>query len=145
MYIFRRKKMFQDKSGMFEDFGFKLVVINSLLLEETSFSKKLEEMKEKYVEEYDGDEFECIEEMVQFFENLKLTEEDLALVKKLVFDGGEDIYFLLMPDWDGESEEFDVKSVKGFEQLPNLKEVEYISMCEEKLMEEFEKRGIAII
>lgn len=137
--------MFQDKSGMFEDFGFKLVVINSLLLEETSFSKKLEEMKEKYVEEYDGDEFECIEEMVQFFENLKLTEEDLALVKKLVFDGGEDIYFLLMPDWDGESEEFDVKSVKGFEQLPNLKEVEYISMCEEKLMEEFEKRGIAII
>ena len=130
---------------MFEDFGFKLVVINSLLLEETSFSKKLEEMKEKYVEEYDGDEFECIEEMVQFFENLKLTEEDLALVKKLVFDGGEDIYFLLMPDWDGESEEFDVKSVKGFEQLPNLKEVEYISMCEEKLMEEFEKRGIAII
>ena len=78
-------------------------------------------------------------------ENLKLTEEDLALVKKLVFDGGEDIYFLLMPDWDGESEEFDVKSVKGFEQLPNLKEVEYISMCEEKLMEEFEKRGIAII
>ena len=137
--------MFQDKSGMFEDFGFKLVVINSLLLEKTSFSKKLEEMKEKYVEEYDGDEFECIEEMVQFFENLKLTEEDLALVKKLVFDGGEDIYFLLMPDWDGESEEFDVKSVKGFEQLPNLKEVEYISMCEEKLMEEFEKRGIAII
>ena len=137
--------MFQDKSGMFEDFGFKLVVINSLLLEETSFSKKLEEMKEKYVEEYDGDEFECIEEMVQFFENLKLTEEDLALVKKLVFDGGEDIYFLLMPDWDGESEEFDVKSVKGFEQLPNLKEVEYISMCEEKLMEDFEKRGIAII
>ena len=137
--------MFQDKSGMFENFGFKLVVINSLLLEETSFSKKLEEMKEKYVEEYDGDEFECIEEMVQFFENLKLTEEDLALVKKLVFDGGEDIYFLLMPDWDGESEEFDVKSVKGFEQLPNLKEVEYISMCEEKLMEEFEKRGIAII
>ena len=41
--------MFQDKSGMLEDFGFKLIVINSLLEKDTSFSDSLEEMNEKYV------------------------------------------------------------------------------------------------
>lgn len=136
--------MFRDLSGMFEDFGFKLVVINSLLGKETSFAKELEEMQEKYVDEYDGDGYECIQEMVEYFENLKLTEEDLAMVEQLVFDGGEDIYFLLMTDWDGESDEFDVQSVKGFELLPNLKSVEYIAMCDEELMEEFEKAGIEV-
>ncbi len=136
--------MFRDLSGMFEDFGFKLVVINSLLGKETSFAKELEEMQEKYVDEYDGDGYECIPEMVEYFENLKLTEEDLAMVEQLVFDGGEDIYFLLMTDWDGETDEFDVQSVKGFELLPNLKSVEYIAMCDEELMEEFEKAGIEV-
>lgn len=136
--------MFQDKSGMFEDFGFKLVVINSLLEEKTSFEKELKKMEEKYVDDYDGDGYECIPEMVEYFENLKLTEEDLSLVKELVFDGGEDIYFLIMPYWDGESDEFEVTSVKGFELLPNLESVEYVSMCEEELMEEFEKKGIEV-
>lgn len=68
----------------------------------------------------------------------------MALVDKLVFDGGEDIYFLMMTYWDGESDEFDVKSVKGFELLPNLKEVEYIAMCDEELMEAFTEAGIKV-
>ncbi|MCM1466716.1 MAG: hypothetical protein NC086_01110 [Alistipes sp.] len=136
--------MFQDKSGDFEDFGFKLVVIDSLLGKNASFSEELAEMKEKYVNEYDGEAYTCIPEMVQYFENLKLTEGDLALVDKLVFDGGDDVYFLLMPDWDGESDEFIVNSVKGFERLPNLKTVEYYAMCEYELMEEFKKNGIEV-
>lgn len=140
--------MFQDKSGLFDDFGFKLVVINSLLEEETSFSEELAEMKEKYVDgfdETDDDGYEYISEMVQFFENLTLTKEDLALVTDLAFDGGEEIYFLLMPYWDGESDELDVKSVKGFEQLPNLEKVDYISMCDEELMEAFTNAGISVV
>ena len=55
--------------------------------------------------------------MVDFFENLQLTEQELESVKELVFDGGEDIYFLLMPDWDGESDEFEVQSIGGVELL----------------------------
>lgn len=41
--------MFKDRSGMFEDFGFKLVVINSILEENTSFAEDLKKMKEKYL------------------------------------------------------------------------------------------------
>ncbi len=137
--------MFKDKSGLFEDFGFKLVVINSLLEEDTSFYDALEAMKEEYVNTYEGDRFECIPEVVDFFENLKPTKEDLALVTSLCFDGGEDIYSLIMLDWDGESDEFDVKSINGFESLPNLKEVQYIAMCSEELMDGFIARGIKVI
>ncbi|WP_027625635.1 DUF6892 domain-containing protein [Clostridium lundense] len=137
--------MFQDKSGIFEDFGFKLVVINSLLDKETSFTDALEKMNEKYVDTYDTDGFECIPEMVEFFEDLKLTKEDLLLITELCFDGGEDIYFMIMPNWDGESEEFNVKSVGGFENLLNLKKVEYIAMCSEELMDEFKEKGIEVI
>lgn len=77
--------MFKDKSGMFNDFGFKLIVINTLLEEDTSFTKELEEMKEKYVDNYDGDGYECIPEMVNYFENLVLTKEDLEKVEILYF------------------------------------------------------------
>lgn len=136
---------FTDKSGMFADFGFKLVIINSLLDKKASFSDELEEMKAKYIDDFEEyGSYKCVDEMAEFFENLKLTENDLDSVTELCFDGGEDIYFLIMPDWDGESDEFLVKSVDGFEQLKNLKSVEYISMCEEELMGVFENAGIKV-
>lgn len=135
---------FSDNSGIFKDFGFKLVVINSLLDCPCSFSEKLEEMKEKYVDDYEGEDFECIPQMLEFFQEVVLTEQDLALVNSLVFDGGEDIYFLIMPNWDGESEEFDVESVEDMELLPNLREVEYTSMCDPDLMDQFTEKGITV-
>ena len=135
--------MYKDKSGMFEDFGFKLVVINSLLEEETSFQAELEEMQEQYVEDFE-EEYTCIPEMIAYFENLVLTQEDLDKVTELTFDGGEEIYYYIMPDWDGELEELDVKSIKGFKLLKNLEKVYYCSMCDEALMEEFEKNGIEV-
>jgi len=52
---------------------------------------------------------------------------------------------MIMPEYDGESDEFDVKSIGGFEKLPNLRQVEYISMCSEELMDEFKEKGIEII
>lgn len=63
----------------------------------------------------------------------------------LIFDGGEEIYSIIMPNWDGESDEFEVRSVKGFEYLINLEEVEYISMCDEELMKIFEEAGIEVV
>lgn len=68
----------------------------------------------------------------------------MAQVTVLEFDGGEDIYFLIMPDWDGESDEFEVKSVKDMKLLPNLKQVNYFAMCDEELMEDFKNAGITV-
>ncbi len=137
---------FVDKSGMFKDFGFKLIVIESLLDKETSFKEELEKMKEKYIVPYEWNyTFTCIPEMLDFFENLVLTDEDLKMVEELSFDGGNNIYGLLMPEWDGESDEFDILSVDDMVLLPNLKKVIYISMCDESLMSKFEEKGITVI
>ena len=134
-----------DKSGMFKDFNFKLVVISSILEKEPSFEQELAELKEKYVDTYEwyaGNDL--IEEMVSYFEQLKLTEEDLEKVTELCFDGGEDIYMLLQPDWGGDADIFDITSVEGFEVLKNLKRVDYISMCDPELMEAFRQKGIDV-
>lgn len=135
----------RDNSGMFEDFCFKLIVIDRLLEENPSFEEELETLKEKYVETFEwyvGNDI--IPEILTFFENLVLTEEDLEKVTELCFDGGNEVYFLLLPDWDGEDDFFEVTSIKGFEKLKNLKEVEYISMCEPETLEPFTEYGIIV-
>ena len=44
--------MYSDKTNMFDDFGFKLVVVNSLLNQENSFAAQLKQLEEQYVEGY---------------------------------------------------------------------------------------------
>ena len=137
--------MYKDKSGLFKDFNFKLVVINSLLDKETSFGEELERLENEYNEE--NEEFE-IDEMntsiLEFLQELTLTQEDLNEVTELVFDGGEDIYFMIYPDWDGEDDIFDVTSVEGIEKLNNLSEVIYVSMASEDVINEIEAMGIEV-
>ncbi|MCQ2253162.1 MAG: DUF1851 domain-containing protein [Bacteroidales bacterium] len=128
----------EDKSGMFEDLNFKLVVIDSLLTKENSFAKKLAVVKAAY----GNSSQEIIPEMLQFFTNLTLTQDDLDKVETLDFDGGNDIYFLINPSWDGEADYFEVRSVKGYEKLENLKTVSWTSMCNPEILEEI---GVEII
>lgn len=107
----------QDKSGYFEDFNFKLIVIDSLLEKKTSFSEQLKELAEKHTENYEWYSGQgMIEPVVSFLEELVLTE-------------------------DGR---FDVTSVSGFERLKNLKSVIYIALCELKLLNPFRERGIEV-
>ena len=49
-----------------------------------------------------------------------------------------------MEYWDGESDEFDVKNVEGYKLLTNLKEVNYVSMCDPSLMDTFEEAGLEV-
>lgn len=136
---------YQDKSGMFADFNFKLVVINSILDKQPSFEASLAEMKKRYVEPFEWyKNDEIIPEMAEFFAELTLTEEDLEQCTHLVFDGGDDIYFLLKPDWDGELEILDVRSLAGVERLRNLRSVDWTSMCEPALLAPLRDSGIEV-
>lgn len=65
-------------------------------------------------------------------------------IESLCFDGGNEIYHILKPDWDGEDSLFDVRSVEGFQNLTNLKTVDYISMCDPEVLEPFKEAGIEI-
>lgn len=133
--------MYEDKSGIFKDFNFKLVVLNSLLDKETSFSERLEEA----INLSNECEEDINMEVLEFFQDVRLTEKDLESVTELVFDAGEDIYFLIYPEWDGEDDIFDVKYLGGIEKLVNLKEVEYISLASDQLIKEIEERGINVV
>lgn len=68
-------------------------------------------MKERYEDSYEWGSYTCIPEMQKYLEELELTEADLAKVTSLCFDGGNEIFSYLIPDWDGESDEFEFRSV----------------------------------
>lgn len=133
------------KSGMFKDFNFKLVVIEALLDQDPLFLEELTDLKDKYTNNfkwYSG--AGPIVEIRDYLEALTLEMSDLEKIESLCFDGGNEIYHILKPDWDGEDSLFDVRSVEGFQNLTNLKTVDYISMCDPQVLEPFKQAGIEI-
>ncbi len=136
---------YADESGMFADFNFKLIVIDQLLDRQPSFADALEEMKARYVQPFElYRDDRIIPEMAAFFAGLRLTQEDLDQVQKLYFDGGDNVYFLIKPDWDGELDYFDVTSIAGAEKLRNLRSVYWTSMCSPELLRPLYERGILV-
>lgn len=134
-----------DKNKLFEDFNFKLVVIDALLDKGPLFMEELTGLINKYTnnfEWYSG--AGAIVEIRGYLEDLTLEMSDLERIEYLCFDGGNEIYHILKPDWDGEDSLFDIVSVEGFQNLKNLKTVDYISMCNPKVLEPFKQAGIEI-
>lgn len=131
----------------FPDYGFKLVVLEELL-ETGSFTEQLKKLESQpsISTRLTGNERygETIEEIDHFFRSVEFTPQDLAKVESLSFDGGNDIYHLIIPFWDGESGEFDVHSVDGFQHLPNLKSVFYASMIQQDQLDRLKSKGIVI-
>jgi hypothetical protein len=134
-----------NSNPMFEDFNFKLVVMDALLDKEPLFIEELNRLKNKYT-----DDFEWysgagpIDEIQKYIEELTLEDSDLEKIEYLCFDGGNEIYHILKPDWDGEDDLFEIASVQGFQHLKNLKKVDYISMCSPKVLDPFIKAGIEV-
>lgn len=134
-----------DKMDIFEDFNFKLIVIDALLDKSPSFQKELELLIEKYTQNYEWyTGAGPIKEMLEFFSELYIEQKDLDKITELCFDDGNEIYGYIQPDWDGEDFFFDIQSIKGFEHIKNLKSVEYISMVDEEVLEPMKERGITI-
>lgn len=137
---------YKDKTGLFEDYNFKLAVIDALLDKKTSFSDELETLKKKYCDTFEIYEDESpIEEIAQQFEILKIEDNDLNQVTEICFDGGNEIYFYICPDWDGEDDYFEINSIEGYKKLKKLKAVTYISMLDEDILEPMKDEGIEVL
>ncbi|WP_147534921.1 DUF6892 domain-containing protein [Bacillus marasmi] len=133
------------KSGMFKDFNFKLVVIEALLDKEPLFLDDLTDLKNKNTNSFDWySGSEPIVEIKEYLEELTIEKSDLEKIENLCFDGGNEIYHIIKPDWDGEDSLFDVTSVEGFQNLKNLKTVDNISMCFPIVLEPFKQAEIEI-
>lgn len=131
----------------FQDSNFKLVILDQLL-KDGSFASRLKELRSdpKYAENFTGevDYGEPIQEIEDFLRGVELTDEDLDKVAELCFDGGNDIYQIICPFWDGESDYFDIQDVGGLELLKNLKSVTCISMIGRDQADRFRSAGISV-
>jgi hypothetical protein len=74
--------------------------------------------------------YELIPAAYDYLARYPLSEADLALVESIVFDGGNDIYPYCYRFWDGETEDFDVKSVTGIERCVNLRNINCIALID---------------
>jgi hypothetical protein len=131
---------------IFEDFNFKLVVLEALLGKNLPFEAKLKELHEELLKTgaIDPGLYSPIDEVREYLANLTLTREELDMVTELCFDGGNEIYAYLMHNWDGEDDILDVTSIGGFEYLRNLKKAVLISMADESILNPMKQNGILV-
>lgn len=110
----------------FKDINFKFSVI-SALHEEGFYVAEAKALNDQYGDE-DDFSYKPIPEVYEYYKNLEIDPEKLALVTSLYPDGGDQCYMYLMNNWDGEDDTFDISSIEGIEHLPNLKIFDPVSM-----------------
>lgn len=121
----------------FEDENFKFVVLSELLEKDLIKLGSPEELASfvlgRYID-FDEDEeitgYDSIAECREYLAKYPLSKALLENIEELYFDGSLEIYRYICYQWDGESGEFDVKSLKGCENLPNLKKLSMYCMNE---------------
>lgn len=136
----------------FDHFNFKLAVIQELMYEQEILTPKFDVYGFCAAEhpsiDPDGFYYEPIPEVRRYFEALAIPKSCAAEVRSLFFDGGNDIYAQLIPQWDGEDGQFDLESVSERElaQFPNLKTIEgTVFPFSDSVIALFEAKGIDII
>ncbi len=97
----------EDKSRIFKDFNFKLVVINSLIHKNPSFIQEFNEKKNT-------------NDFFAFLENILLSDEDMDKVDSIQLGDHLEIYQYLASDYNTE-----IQSMDDVDLLYNLKSIEY--------------------
>ena len=104
----------------------------------------------RFAELYDGspidtDSEKIIKPALNWFKKLPVPKRLAAEVEFIRSDGGDDVYINIIPQWDGEDNVFDIKSVtpEEIKQFPNLKSVAVFA--NDEALEVFKSCGIEIV
>lgn len=131
----------------FQDFNFKLAVIQVLMYEKEVLKPKFDlynfvaNYKERKIDiEKEGYNF--IPEVTAYFEQFEIPSDMLNSIEAIYQEGGNEIYIHLLRFWDGEDETFNISSTEDLALVPNLKKIVLFFDDEEKMVEEFKKKGI---
>ncbi|WP_309609362.1 WGR domain-containing protein, partial [Flavobacterium sp.] len=117
---FKTQKLEENSTIIvFEDFNFKLQVIDHFI-GKNIFDTELDVLKEKYWDMDKNFSYEPIPEIKKFFENLEIAPEILASITSFCPDGGDEVYGILIANWDGEDQIFDIQSLNDIKYLSNL-------------------------
>jgi uncharacterized protein DUF6892 len=111
----------------FADPNFKLVVLDALLTAKAIDLGSERKLASDLMGPTD-DRSRFRKPVYDYLVRYPLTVDQLGVVEELVFDSDNDIYFYVFPNWGGDGNAFDVESLEGIEQLPNLRSVNAISM-----------------
>ncbi len=115
---------------VFKDINFKFTVINELIML-GYFENEVGDILSKHGDD-EHEPFLPITSIYNFFKNLPLTKEHLEKVTQICPDGGDEIYMYMVPDWDGEDDQFDIMSIEDVKLLPNLQSVDIYCLIGEK-------------
>jgi hypothetical protein len=121
-----------ERSQWFEDPNFKLVVLSDLinqnLIDLGSYEEFAKHVPGREVN-FNNEGYGLLPECLDYLYHYPLSETLLRSVKRIVFDGGLEIYSYAYRYWDGETDEFDVKSIPGIDHCPNVTFFDDISLC----------------
>ena len=144
------KVVSKEKGIEFEDFNFKLAVIEQLMYLEKYLKPKfsIHNFAKNHIERdinIEDEGYEIIPEAKQFFEELILTTELLSNVTEIDFEfGGSEIAHSLIPFWDGEDDVFEINCFEDFKHLPNLKTVFNGDGIDPDMVKELKAKGVKI-
>jgi hypothetical protein len=117
----------------FRDPNFKLAVLSSLLEDDALDLARPEDLAAFVLRRpvnLEKEGYKLIPEAYDYLVRYPLTGADLAAVESITFDGGNDIYFYCFRFWDGETDQFDVRSISGIGLCPNIRRLFYIAMID---------------
>ncbi len=114
----------------FKSINFKLIVLNELRTL-GYFKSDFDNLLNTYWDEKNFT-YEPIKEIFDFCKNVTLTQKLLNEIKSLEFDGGNEIYQDIIPNWDGEDTQFDIDTIEDVIHLKNLESFRVASMSSTK-------------
>ncbi|WP_300663372.1 hypothetical protein [Fluviicola sp.] len=131
----------------FKDFNFKLAVIDQLMYQQKllkpEFDVKTFVSAEKWQKiDHQKHPSRAIADVKKFFKDLEIPQELLDQVT-ILDQNDHKAYHQVTPYWDGEGNEFNITSTEDVKLLPNLKEVILFYEYDQKMVKEFQVKGIA--
>ena len=117
----------------FADPNLKLVVLSKLLYDKTIDLGEPTDLAEHVLGravDLEVEGYGLIPEARDYLACYPLTSELLAAPKELVFDGSGSVYPFAFYFWGGETEDFDVRTLEGIENLVNCEKISISSMLE---------------
>ncbi|CAA9198634.1 DUF6892 domain-containing protein [Flavobacterium collinsii] len=133
----------------FTDFNFKLAIIQELMYEKELIFPKFDLCE--FVDRYRGREidleeegYDFIPEVTSYFEKLEIDKKFAAEIVEIYQDGSNGVYMNMLWFWDGEDDEFNIKSFKDVEQFPNLRKMTLFYDTPFKERQYLKSRGIEI-
>lgn len=130
----------------FKDFSFKLAVIQVLMYE-----KKLLKPEFHLKNSNPKQDNKMIPRVKKYFKDMEIPAELLLQVTEIEQDPNNDVILELIPIWDGEGNEFVIKSAEDVKLVPNLKKATIFKGYAEKeiddeyrIFEDFASRGVDV-